>query len=74
MKNLSEELPRLEINHNKLGNFFKPLGIDRSYYERNQFIDAAIRYIEPINLGDEFKELLEYRFPRKKLSGGEWMN
>lgn len=57
MKNLSEELPRLEMNHNKLVNFFKPLGIDRNY-ERNQFIDAAIRYIESINLRDEFKELL----------------
>ena len=58
MKNLSEELPRLEMNHNKLVNFFKPLGIDRQY-ERNQFIDSAIRYIEPINLRDEFKELLK---------------
>lgn len=57
MKNLSEELPRLEMNHNKLVGFFKPLGIDRQY-ERSQFIDAAIRYIEPINLRDEFKELL----------------
>jgi len=58
MKNLSEELPRLEMNHNKLVSFFKPLGIDRQY-QRTQFIDAAIRYIEPINLRDEFKELLK---------------
>jgi type I restriction enzyme R subunit len=57
MKNLSEELPRLEMNHHKLVNFFKPLGIDR-LYQRNPFIDAAIRYIEPANLRDEFKELL----------------
>ncbi|MCX6235005.1 MAG: type I restriction endonuclease [Bacteroidetes bacterium] len=57
MKSLSEEMPRLEMNHNKLVSFFKPLGIDRQY-ERNQFIDAAIRYIEPINIRDEFKELL----------------
>ncbi len=57
MKNLSEELPRLEMNHNKLVNFFKPIGKDRNY-ERNQFIDEAIRYIEPNNLRDEFKELL----------------
>lgn len=58
MKNLSEELPRLEMNYNKLVSFFKPLGIDRQY-QRDQFIDAAIRYIEPINLRDEFKELLK---------------
>jgi type I restriction enzyme R subunit len=57
MKNLSEELPRLGMNHNKLCNFFKPLGINPKY-ERNQYIDAAIRYIEPQNLRDEFKELL----------------
>ncbi|MCK9421839.1 MAG: type I restriction endonuclease [Bacteroidales bacterium] len=58
MKNLSEELPRLEMNHNKLVSFFKPLGVDRKY-ARNLFIDEAIRYIEPINLRDEFKELLK---------------
>lgn len=58
MKNLSEELPRLEMNHNKLVSFFKPIGIERNY-ERSNFIDAAIRYIEPINLRDEFKELLK---------------
>ena len=58
MKNLSEELPRLEMNHNKLFSFFKPLGIDRNY-ERNKFIDEAIQYIEPINLRDQFKELLK---------------
>jgi len=57
MKNLSEELPRLEMNHNKLVSFFKPLGIDRGY-QRNQYMEEAIRYIEPINLRDEFKELL----------------
>ena len=58
MKNLSEELPRLEMNHNKLVNFFRPIGKDRNY-KRNEFIDEAIRYIEPLNLRDEFKELLK---------------
>jgi len=58
LKNLSEEIPRLEMHHAKLVGFFKPLGIHRGY-ERDRFIEEAIRYIEPVNLRDEFKELLK---------------
>lgn len=58
LKNLNEEFPKLEMNHTKLVDFFKPMKIDRKYY-RNDYIDAAVRYIEPINLRDDFKMLLK---------------
>ena len=37
LKNLNEELPKLEMNHTKLVDFFKPMKIDRNY-ERDKFI------------------------------------
>jgi len=58
LKNINEELPKLEMNHTKLVEFFKPLKIDRKY-NREDFIDAAVRYIEPINKRDDFKVLLK---------------
>ncbi|MBM09758.1 type I restriction endonuclease subunit R [Leeuwenhoekiella blandensis] len=58
LKNLAEELPRLKINHTKLVDFFKPMRIDRNY-EREKYIDAALRYIEPLDKRDEFKVLLK---------------
>lgn len=58
LKNINEEFPKLEMNHTKLVDFFKPMKIDRKYY-RNDYIDAAVRYIEPINLRDDFKVLLK---------------
>jgi type I restriction enzyme R subunit len=58
LKNINEELPRLEMNHTKLVEFFKPMKIDRQY-ERGAYIDAAIRYIEPIDIRDEFKVRLK---------------
>lgn len=58
LKNINEELPKLEMNHAKLVDFFKPLKIDRNY-NRTDYIDAAVRYIEPINLRDDFKVLLK---------------
>ncbi|MFW5983090.1 MAG: type I restriction enzyme subunit R domain-containing protein, partial [bacterium] len=58
LKNLDEEIPRLKTNHAKLTEFFKPIKTDRNY-QREQFIDDAIRYLEPINLRDEFKDLLK---------------
>ncbi|MEQ8324027.1 MAG: type I restriction endonuclease [Vicingaceae bacterium] len=54
LKNLNEEIPILELNHTKLVAFFRELKIDRNY-EREEFIDAAVRYIEPVDLRDEFK-------------------
>ena len=57
LKNLEEEIPRLETNHAKLIEFFKPLKADRNY-ERDKFIDEAVRYLKPVHLRDEFKDLL----------------
>ncbi|WP_275314961.1 type I restriction endonuclease subunit R [Tenacibaculum bernardetii] len=58
LKNLNEELPQLAMNHTKLVDFFKPMKIDRNY-KRDDYIDAAIRFIEPINKRDDFKALLK---------------
>jgi type I restriction enzyme R subunit len=58
LKNLNEELPKLAMNHSKLVDFFKPMKIDRTY-NRDDYIDAAVRFIEPINKRDDFKALLK---------------
>lgn len=58
LKNINEEFPKLEMNHTKLVDFFKPLRIDRNY-QRAAYIDAAVRFIEPINKRDDFKALLK---------------
>ena len=58
LKNINEEYPKLELNHNKLVLFFRPMGIDRNY-EHERYIDRAIQYIEPIDRRDEFKSLLK---------------
>ena len=58
LKNINEEFPKLVMNHTKLVDFFKPMKIDRNY-ERENFIDAAVRFIEPINKRDDFKVLLK---------------
>lgn len=48
---------KLELNHNKPTEFFKPLRIDRNY-DRAGFLDAGLRFIEPLDVRDQFKELL----------------
>lgn len=58
LKNLNEEIPKLELNHNKLVEFFKPMKVNRNY-EREKFIDESIRFIEPIDKRDDFKMLLK---------------
>lgn len=58
VKNLSEELPRLEMHHHKLVEFFKPIKLDRKY-DREKFMEQAVLYIEPLDLPDQFKELLK---------------
>jgi type I restriction enzyme R subunit len=58
LKNINEEFPKLEMNHTKLVDFFKVMKIDRNY-ERDSYIDAAVRFIEPINKRDDFKVLLK---------------
>lgn len=58
LKDINEEIPILEANHNKLVAFFKPMGIDRAY-ERDKYVDEAVRFIEPLDKRDEFKVLLK---------------
>lgn len=58
LRNINEEIPTLALNHAKLTDFFKPMKIDRNY-ERAQYMDAAIRYIEPLERRDMFKDLLK---------------
>jgi type I restriction enzyme R subunit len=58
LKNINEEIPKLEVNHTKLVDFFKSMRIDRNY-ERDNYIDTAVRFIEPIDKRDEFKVLLK---------------
>jgi type I restriction enzyme, R subunit len=58
MRDLSEEFARLDINHAKLVDFFKPIKIDRKY-EADSWIDAAILYLEPIDLRDQFIDHLK---------------
>ncbi|MEO0554471.1 MAG: type I restriction endonuclease subunit R [Bacteroidota bacterium] len=58
LKNINEELPKLELNHSKLLGFFKPLRIDRNY-QRREYIEAAVLFIEAIDKRDEFKDLLK---------------
>lgn len=58
LKNLNEEIPQLELNHGKLLAFSKPLKANKGY-QREDFIDECIQYIEPIHRRDEFKELLK---------------
>lgn len=58
LKNINEEIPKLELNHTKLADLFKPIKLDR-VYQRMDFIDAAVRFIEPVDTRDRFKDLLK---------------
>ncbi|MVM33288.1 DUF3387 domain-containing protein [Spirosoma sp. HMF4905] len=58
LRNLNDEIPKLELNHAKLISFAKPVRFDRQN-QRTAFIDGFVRYIEPIHLRDQFKELLK---------------
>jgi type I restriction enzyme R subunit len=46
------------MNHTKLVDFFKPMRIDRAYL-RDEYIDKALHFIEPIHKRDDFKALLK---------------
>ncbi len=59
LKNINEEYPKLELNHTKLVDFFRPLKPDRLLH-RDKYIDEAIRFIEPIDKRDNFKEVLKH--------------
>ena len=59
LRNRNEEIPRMEANHTKLVDFFRPMKIDRNY-DRDKYIDSALQFIEPVNKRDEFKTLLKH--------------
>jgi type I restriction enzyme R subunit len=58
VKDINEELPKLQLNHNKLVDFFKPMKVDRNY-EREKFFDEGLRFIEPLDVRDQFKDMLK---------------
>jgi len=58
MLNISAEIAKLQLRHNRLVEFFRDLGIDRKK-QRQAYIDKAVQYLEPIDLRDNFKELLK---------------
>lgn len=58
LRNLNDEIPKLELNHGKLLNFAKSLKADR-HYQRADFIAEFILYLEALHRRDEFKELLK---------------
>ncbi|MGY3214040.1 type I restriction endonuclease subunit R [Mucilaginibacter sp. HD30] len=59
LKNINEEYPKLELNHTKLVDFFRPLKANR-HLNRDKYIDEAIRFIEPVDKRDNFKEVLKH--------------
>jgi len=58
MVNISEEITRLNLRHNRLIDFFRDLNIDRKQ-QRQQYVDNAVQYLEPVNVRDSFKDLLK---------------
>ena len=58
MVNINEEITRLKNRHSRLVAFFQPLGIDRTQ-NRQAYIDKAFQYLEPVDIRDEFKDLLK---------------
>lgn len=58
MVNLNEEITRLKLRHNRLVEFFRELNIDR-VKERQAYVDKAVQYLEPVDIRDNFKDLLK---------------
>jgi type I restriction enzyme R subunit len=58
MVNISEEITKLRLRHNRLVAFFQGLGIDR-IKNRQEYVDKAVHYLEPEDIRDNFKELLK---------------
>jgi len=58
MVNISEEITKLKLRHNRLVAFFQDMRIDRKK-QRQEYVDAAVQYLEPIDIRDKFKELLK---------------
>jgi type I restriction enzyme R subunit len=58
MVNISEEITKLKLRHNRLVAFFQDMRIDRKR-QRQPYVDGAVQYLEPIDIRDKFKELLK---------------
>ena len=58
MVNISEEITKLRLRHNRLVDFFQGLGIDR-IKNCQEYVDNAVHYLEPEDIRDNFKELLK---------------
>ena len=58
MKNLAEEIPRLEQHHALLVDFSKPVKVDRQY-QRGEFIEKMLQFLAPVDKRDTFKSLLK---------------
>ena len=58
MQNISAEIAKLGMRHQRLVDFFKELKIDRTK-ERQKYIDKAVQHLEPMDIRDAFKELMK---------------
>lgn len=58
MLSISEEITKLRLRHSRLVAFFQHLGIDRKK-QRQDYVDKAVHYLEPIDIRDNFKDLLK---------------
>ncbi|WP_338396183.1 type I restriction endonuclease subunit R [Fulvitalea axinellae] len=52
------EFPKLEQRHALLVQRFRAIKTDRNY-DRAKYIDEAVRYLEPMDIRDDFKDLLK---------------
>jgi type I restriction enzyme R subunit len=58
MVNISEEITKLKLRHNRLVAFFRDLSIDRKK-QRQEYINKAVQHLEPVDVRDNFKDLLK---------------
>ena len=54
MLNITAEITKLRLRHNRLVEFFRHLGIDRKK-QRQTYIDKAVQHLEPVDLRDNSK-------------------
>jgi len=59
LRNINEEIPRLESNHAKLIDFFRSIN-KYKLYQRDIYVEKAILFIEQIDKRDVFKDLLKH--------------
>jgi len=58
MMNISSEISKLGMRHQRLVDFFKNVKADRKT-NRQAYVDKAVHYLEPIDIRDAFKELMK---------------